>query len=496
MHPSARRWLASVGRVSAAVILTSALLHAPAQAEDDLETLADALITAASYAVPGSEFLTVLANADLIAITALKVHLNAKVKEALIEGNDAKLAVAEDLLSKSQDTEAARRNLHKKQGEDPWSARFVVTTPSFELPTIVGEIASGVAQIDASSFRTASWVTPGVWDAESPRQEPTGSVAFQATLLASGDLQVTFDPLSFALPSFPINVPGFSETGVNTSTFPGGTIVARAEADGSYSFDFASLGALVNDLYGSANPALDMASIQGRLYTGQAGEPVSFLVAAEDTLLVPGPKPTAEQPIYYAASRAIYDPDQRSIAFVDPFTGAAGLPVVAIDTFDGDFLSILNGYNGNLSDVPLLFIGDLLVSDETAQRILFAEAAFQLMIGGDLIVSGTLVDIMLDLISGDFLAQTDELVFAMPNHFLAAFFQVGHEFQLMAPVNALHLFSLTEGFSTALQGDVSHPHITLVNHNVTASEPSAFLLMLVGTLLVSFRVQSTRRRTV
>lgn len=200
---------------------------------------------------------------------------------------------------------------------------------------------------------------------------------------------------------------------------------------------------------------------------------------------MPGPKPASEPPIYYAASRAVFDPADHAIKFVDAFTGAPGIPVVAIDTEDGEFLSILNGYKGQLPEAPLLFLGDLVISEQTVDHLLFEDAVFQLMVGSEVIVSGSLVDIMLDLITGDFLARTADLLYGVPDHLLAGFFTNGHVFQLMAPINAMHFFSLTEGFSASLSGAVAHPHVTFVNHNVTAPEPGAFLLLLGATVILA-----------
>ena len=484
----------SAGRLACVGALAGALaLSPPARANGDLKTLAEALIVAGEYAVPGSEFLTVLQNADLIAISLLKVMLNTKIKEALIDDDDRKLAIASDLLAKSQDTKAARDNLHAKQGEDPWSARFNVTTPGVELPTTVGATISGTASIDTTAFRTASWVVPSALGAPSPRQEPDGSLTFQATLLPSGDLAVQFDALSFALPSFDVALPVASATGVNVSSFPAGTVVATRQADGSFSGRLSALGTLVNDLWPSANPALDMLKAEFRIFPGTGGEPVHFLVAAQDTLLVPSPTPASQSPIAYAPSQVVFDPVAGAVRFVDPFTGSGDLSILALDAADGSFLSLLNGYAGRLPGDPILRLSDLVIRSRSATQIAFDDVEFEVLFGSTLAVSGWLTDISLDLQSFDFLGATDALAFFGPGNALVDLFRTTHVYQFMSPMAAALLHAATDGLSTSLTAPYLLPEITLVNHNTVPEPASLGLLVLAGFLLAHARATRARR---
>lgn len=478
------------GSVVAGTLVGLLALSPAARANGDLETLADALITAGEYAVPGSEFLTVLKNADLIAIAALKVALNTKVKEALIDGDDRKLAIAQDLLAKSQDTKVAKERLHEKQGEDPWSARFNVTTPGFALPTTAGATVSGTATIDTTAFRTASWVLPAVLGAPSPRQEPEGTLTFEATLLPSGDLSVRVDALNFGLPGFAVAVPGHTNTGVNLSSFPSGTVIAKREPDGSYSGSLAAPGVLVNDLWPASNPALDLLKAQFRVFPASATEPFRFLVAAQDTLLVPSPTPASQAPIAYAPSQVVFDPGAGAIRFVDPFSGASAIAVLALDAADGSFLSALNGFMGRLPGAPSLRFADLVIRSRSATDVTFDDVAFELLFDATLAVSGRLTDIRLDLARFDLLGDTADIVFHGPGNALVDLFRAGHVFQFMSPMAAALLYAGTEGLSTALTGPYLLPEITIVNHNSVPEPASIGLIALAG--LIVLRVGARR----
>lgn len=454
-------------------------LNSPSSSAGNLEDLADAVITGGSYAIPGSEFLTVLGNADLIAIALIKVHLNAKIKEALIDGDDKKLAIAQDLMSKAQDTKAAKDNLHKKQGEDPWSARFNITTPGFSLPSSVGETVIGAAEIDSSLFRTASWVVPEVFNTDSPRQDPDGNLSFSATLLGSGDLEVTLTDFSFSLPSFPVNMGGNTETGINLSEYSGGSFIAKDNGDGSFIFDFTTIGTLTNDIYESSNPALDFVNATGRIFAGNTQQPPTILVAAQDTLLVPDPKPIDETPIIYAAAQTSFSPSTRSIRFGDPTTGGQGIPIVAIDTFDGTFESIFNNSTENLIGAALI-IDDFLFLNNDGTKVYFGDTAFQIENNSTTMLSGTFTNIYLDLISGLFVGKTTDVQQLIADTILSDFFGTKHEYQFMSPLNALYFYQLTDEFSGSLTEDVVHPHITFVNQNVP--EPATILLLGSGII--------------
>lgn len=477
-----------IASTAVGLVLTPILSMPPACGEDELIDLANGFLIGVQTQIPGSEFLTVLQNSDLIAISVLKAWLNTKLKEALIDNDAKKEKIVQDLLSRSQDTQAAKEHLHKKQGEDPWSARFNITTPGFALPTSVGQTTSGTAEIDSSDFRIAAWVVPQVWNTVSPQQEPEGSVGFSAMLLPSGDLEIALDAFSFSLPTFPVNVPGHTETGVNVSDYGSGTFVATNEGGGEYSFSFTTLGTLTNDMYDSSNPAIDFAKVEGRMFSGLDGS-VTILVGAQDTLLVPAPKDDGEPPIIYAAAQSSFDPLSQSIQFRDPFTGEPGIPIVAVDTFDGAFGSVLNGF-GSLPVGATMLIDDLVIQSRSSTEIVFDDASFEVQFDTTTLVTGDFTDVRLNLINGRFLAQTTDVDVLIPDPLLLAFYTHLHEYQFMSPLNALYLYQLSEQFSDQLVAPVLHPHITFVNHNVVP-EPGATSLFTIGALIAG---RTKRRR--
>lgn len=459
------------------------VLNSSSSNAGDLEDLADAAIIGGSYAIPGSEFLTVLANADLIAIALLKVHLNTKIKEALIEGNDKKLAIAQDLMSKSQDTKVAKDNLHKKQGEDPWSARFNITSTGFSLPSTVGETVFGTAEIDSSLFRTASWVLPEVFNTDSPRQDPDGSLSFSATLLGSGDLEVALTDFSFSLPSFTVNMGSNTETGINLSEYSGGSFVAKDNGDGNFVFDFSTIGTLTNDIYNLSNPALDFVNANGRIFAGNTQQPPTILVSAQDTLLVPGPKSINESPIIYAAAQTSFSPSTQSIRFSAPTSGGQGIPIVAIDTLNRSFESIFNNSTEDIIGASLM-MDDFLLLDNDGAKVYFSDAEFQITKNSTTMLSGVFTNISLDLISGLFVGDTIDVQQLVADSILSDFFGEKHQYQFMSPLNALYFYQLTDKFSGLLTEDVIHPHITFVNHNVP--EPATVILLISGIGILSF----------
>jgi PEP-CTERM motif-containing protein len=472
--------------------------------KQDLINAANALITAVKYAIPGDEFLTLASNANIGAIAGLKLHLRKLETDTTTAYNQldpgeernrlvARLRVIQDLWGKSQAAEAAAKGRHAKQGGDPWGATFIVE-PNFQIPTVPGGTSSATATIDASQLRTATWIIPVAWNGGSVRQDPEGAISFSVTLLLSGDLQVTLDPVNLTLPSFPINIPGHAATGVNLTSFPSGSFLAKKERDGVYSFSFSMLGALTNNLASPSDPGIDMAKVSGLLFAGSNGEPARIEVGANDTLLVPGPTPLGQLPILYVASQSLFDPATGSIRFRNPFTDGSGLPVIAADTFAGTFASILNGAADPIFGANY-FIDDLLISVDTGIDILFADSAFRIVRDSSILARGFFTNVRFNRVTGDFLGDTRNVELFGMSPLLLEFFTASHVYQFMAPIDALLLYELSTGFAISSFAPVIHPEITLINHNVTPSvpsavpEPSTWLLLGVGLVAVAARAR-------
>ena len=487
--------LSGVGQAWAGPILPRNAT-APVQVANNsnLRTLAEALITAGSYAVPGSEFLTVLGSADLIAITALKVYLYRErirvFERSLDDPNngaiDKQLKVIDDLMSKAQDSEAAKRNLHKNQGEDPFFGNFVIDDVALRLPTTVGEIVTGTATLaDGES----AWVPPAVWKKESFRQSLTGSLSFSAELLPSNDLQITLQDLALTGPTEPLNLPGISETGLNITNFQNGTIIARRQADGVYRLQFSAVGTLTNALYPAADPAVDLANVVGYIIADADGDNLIVKVTSDDTLIVPWPVPANLDPILYTAAQTIFDPTARAISFLNALDGNPGAPVVAAHLEGGTFASIFNGYSHPLMESKY-FIDPMSITHEDDDYFFFADTPFRINDGTSDLVAGTFADILLDRTTGDFTSKVTNLVLNSDDSLLKLLFvDKKATYQFMSPVNALYFAGLTEDFSPTLADPVSHPHITLVNHN--APEPATASVLALAAMAW---ITSQRRR--
>jgi hypothetical protein len=278
------------------------------------------------------------------------------------------------------------------------------------------------------------------------------------------------------VPSVPLNVPGHSESGTNQATYPAGTFIANKIGDYAYGFKGTSLGTLTNDLYSPANPALEMMRFEGRI-DASPGLPVRVLITEDDTLLVPGPSRPGDPAISYAASQAWFEAATHSIRFRNPFGTTDGCPIVAVDGSDGTFYSVFNGASDPLIGASLV-ISPFAITHQDANGVDFADAPFSLDSGSTILAQGTFVGIHLDLVSGDFLANTADVTWAADDPLVAELFGNPYQYQFMSPMAAMYLYELADNFSAT--EDVDLPELTLVNHNASTPEPATLTLLGLG----------------
>jgi hypothetical protein len=185
-------------------------------------------------------------------------------------------------------------------------------------------------------------------------------------------------------------------------------------------------------------------------------------------------------PIVYSAALPVFDPSTGSISFLNPLTQAPGIPVIAFDDFDLTFHSLISDPMHRLLSSSY-YLDPFTISHEDDLFLSFGDVAFDIMDEEGVLLSGRFGDILFDKTSGDFTGAIADLEFTTQGSFLQRLYGTPSEYQFMSPMNAKYFYALTNGFDTSLAEPVTHPHITLMNHN-TIPEPTTWLLFGTGLL--------------
>lgn len=466
--PSTRRSLCAVS-----LLATVLLAASPVSADVSKDQVFEAANSYIRGLIPGNEFLTVLENADAIAVAIIDVRANLLQKQILLDELSGKISSGEadeafnrleQVKSKAQDAKNRALGGHPNQGTDPFGAKFMSSTPVD--PT--GPFSATFTMVPGTS--SCHLVNPAIWGhgtTEVHVSDAEFSLDYDGSQFSLTDLVFTFD-------SFDVNG---QPTGTNHSA-------VRPGSSASFNFDpstgfFAAHfeGLLTNDLYPESNPIIYFSDVSGMLYPdGQ-----TLRVSTTDPMIVPGVpgQSRASTGMGYMATRPIFDADSGLLHIADNTDLSASPDVSILRDMAGTYLSSETSAEplvGAVFDIePIQYL-----SMDGQGNYIFGDTTFTICNGSGQLATGHLTNIRIQADTFSFMCDVSSWTPGpLSSSYLDTWFNVSPSVQLLGPVATLDLVEGTTGsgaFSQSYTG-----HVDFVNGESVPAPPS-LALCVIGLL--------------